>query len=410
MRPVACQANFVETVTANQTGRVHQGKSPVEAWKRCGLHSHLNTGECGKLGQGAALIRRITTALAITWLLAGAVAANDGAPEPLMEGGHWKRVRTIAENRYKTNPKDPYALYLMARVKFEYDDPDGAEALIEKAVQLDPQNAEYRFWLSAVYGRRAQSANIFSKWGLAGKFKEQAEKAIQLDPKHIEARHALIQFHLQAPGIVGGDKRKAYELAEEIQRMDPARGYLEKAGIARREKQLDQLAPLYRKAVEADPRSYAARMALAGYYASDQQKKYSEAEQQAREALKIEPARVGAYSLLAGIYASQQRWGELDALIAQSEKNVPDNLYPHYAAARTLVVSGKDLPRAERYLRKYVTQEPEPDYPSHAGAHWRLGQALEKQGRTQEAISEYERATQLDPKLGAEKDLKRLRN
>ncbi len=362
------------------------------------------------LGQGGSVVRPVTKVGVTIALLATAVFANNGAPEPLMANGHWKRVRSIAQNRYSANPNDPYALYLLARVKFEYDDLDGAEALIEKAVKLEPQNAEYRFWLSAVYGRKAESANIFSKWSLAGKFKEQAEKAIQLDPKHIEARHALIQFHLQAPAIAGGDKKKAYELAEEVLRIDAARGYLEKAGIARREKQLDQLEPLYRKAVEADPRSYAARMALASHFASDQQKKYAEAEQHAREALKFEPARVGAYSLLAGIYAFQQRWAELDAVIAQSEKNVPDNLYPHYAAARTLVESGKDLPRAESYLRKYLTQEPEPGYPSHAGAHWRLGQALEKQGRTQEAIREYERATQLDPKLdGPRKDLKRLK-
>jgi tetratricopeptide (TPR) repeat protein len=343
-------------------------------------------------------------------LLAAAVFANNGAPEPLMEAGHWKRVRSIAQSRYTANPNDPYALYLLARVKFEYDDLEGAQPLIEKAVQLAPQNAEYRFLLSAVYGRKAESANIFSKWSLAGKFKEQAEKAIQLDPKHIEARHALIQFHLQAPGIAGGDKKKAYELAEEVLRINAARGYLEKAGIARREKQFDQIEPLYRKAVEADPRSYAARMALANFCASDRQKKYAEAEQHAREALKIEAARVGAYSLLAGLYAFQQRWAELDAIIAQSEKNLPDNLYPLYNAGRTLAESGKDAARAERYLRKYLTQEPEPDFPPHAAAHWRLGQALEKQGRTEEAIREYERAVQLDPKLeGARKDLKRLK-
>ena len=45
-----------------------------------------------------------------------------------------------------------------------------------------------------------------------------------------------------------------------------------------------------------------------------------------------------------------------------------------------------------------------------AAARWRLGQALEKQGKRAEALAEVDAAVKLDPKLGnAKKDLKRLR-
>ena len=69
-----------------------------------------------------------------------------------------------------------------------------------------------------------------------------------------------------------------------------------------------------------------------------------------------------------------------------------------------------DLPRAERYARKYLAQEPEPTSSSPAVAHWRLGLVLEKQGRKGDAIAERQSATRMDPKFEqAQKDLKRLK-
>jgi hypothetical protein len=44
-------------------------------------------------------------------------------------------------------------------------------------------------------------------------------------------------------------------------------------------------------------------------------------------------------------------------------------------------------------------------------AHWRLGQALEREGRKQEAISEIEAALGMDPNLSeARNELKRMQN
>jgi TolA-binding protein len=66
--------------------------------------------------------------------------------------------------------------------------------------------------------------------------------------------------------------------------------------------------------------------------------------------------------------------------------------------------------RAERYLRHYLSREPEYGAASHATAHWRLGLALEKQGKKDEATSEFAAAVKADPKLDdAKKDLKRLK-
>ena len=343
-------------------------------------------------------------------VLAFAVAAAEPSPTALMDSGHFKRAWTLAEERLRKNPEDAEAIYTQARYKETAGDLDAALPLAEKACQLDPKNGSYRYLLAGIYGQQAERANVFSKWGLAKRFREGAEAAIQLDPKNVDARMGLIEFHLQAPGIVGGDKDRARALADEILKIDPARGYLAMALIARREKRDGEIEGFYLKAVQADPRSYPALMAIAGFYSGDAQKKYDLSEKYAREALKLDGDRIGAYAVLAGLFALQGRWQDLDSILAQAEKNVPDNFSPYYNAARILLVNGKDLPRSERYFRKYLSQEPEPNAPTHGHAHWRLGLVYEKMGRKQEAVAELETALRLKPDLeDAKKDLKRLK-
>ena len=95
---------------------------------------------------------------------------------------------------------------------------------------------------------------------------------------------------------------------------------------------------------------------------------------------------------------------------SRNPKGIPDDFSPYYEAARTLLAEGADLPRAERYLRKYLTQDPEGETPSPALAHWRVGAgALRMEGRKPEAIAEVETALRLKPDLReAKKDLKCL--
>ena len=105
-----------------------------------------------------------------------------------------------------------------------------------------------------------------------------------------------------------------------------------------------------------------------------------------------------------------KRWPELDALLSEAEKRVPDDYLPHYVAGNALLRDNEDLPRAERYLRKYLTQEREAGQPTHGAAQWRLGLVLEKQGRKADAIAALEAAIRLDPSLEqAKKDLKRIK-
>lgn len=355
---------------------------------------------------------RLVPALLLALALAGAVLADNSAPEALMEAGHWKRARGIVEALAKTNPNDARTFYLLSRVKLAFRDYDTAMQLAEEAVAQDDKNAYYHWQLGQVCGDMTDASGVgmFKKMGLAKRYRSENERAVALDPKLLDARAGLMEFYLEAPGILGGSKSNAQRVASEISQLDPARGFMAQAEIAQKNKDLAGAELFYGKAAAANPRYYDPRILLANYYLGDQQKKYDLAEKYALEAQKIDPSRTAPYEVLAWVYVLGSRWKELDALLTKVEQAGPDDLGPEFQAGKAILLHGSDMARAERYFRKYLTQEPEAGTPGLNAAHWRLGLVLEKQGRKQEAIAEIETSLQLEPNFEpAKKDLKRLK-
>ncbi|HUI56390.1 MAG TPA: tetratricopeptide repeat protein [Bryobacteraceae bacterium] len=207
---------------------------------------------------------------------------------------------------------------------------------------------------------------------------------------------------------MGGDKSQGRAVAEQIMRIDPVEGYLAQLTVARYDKQDSRTEELLRKAVEAGPADYQARVRLAKFCLGTA-KQYAEGEAQARTALRIDPTRTGAHVALVAALIAQDKWGELDAALAEAEKDVPDDLSPYFRAGLSSLAKGTELARAERYFRKYLAQEPEPFAPKWAQAHWRLGQVLEKEGRKADAIAEWQEAVKLNPESPAKQDLKRVK-
>ncbi len=345
----------------------------------------------------------------------GVEAAPDGATRALIEGGHWRQARAALEPRVKANPGDAEAAALLSRVRSTFGDLDGALALAESAVKLEPKNAEYRWQLAEVVGSLAQKAGVLKQFGLARRFRTEAEQAMALDPAFVDPRLGMISFYIQAPGIVGGDKKKAEQMAAEIARIDPAQGYLARAQVLTETKTDGDFATLYKQAYDAAKTpdvKWTAGVRLLNLHLAQKTQNLDAAEQQARALAQLDAHRVAAYNGLALVYAMRGNLTALDTTLADAERAVPDNFAPFYQAGRVLVTTaGGDLVRAERYLRKYLTIEPEPGQPGHAAAHWRLGQVLEKQNKKSEAIAEIEQAVRMNPSLeDAKKDLKRLKN
>ena len=342
-----------------------------------------------------------------------AAPPDDPLPDVLIKAGHWKRARAVVEPEYKSHPDDPELNFLMSEIDDAFGDLDNARALAEKAVALKGSDARYHRQLADVDGETAETASLFAKGGWAKKFRAEAERAAQLDPRNLDARFDLLEYDLQAPRLMGGGKDKAAAMADEIAKIDAAQGDLAQARIAQDAKNTAAEESWYRRAVAAGPNDYSVLTAIAGFYERPPQPRPEQAVKYAAEAIKTEPGRAEGYALLASAYAGEGRWKELEGILAQAAKAVPDDLDPYYRAGLTILISNAapaaNLMRAEGYFRKYLSADPEGGEPTLAHAHWRLGLVLEKEGRKPEAVSELRTALQLKPDLTpAKKDLNRL--
>jgi len=358
---------------------------------------------------------RPVSALVLLGAFAVALAHAAEAPAPqrardLMQAGHWKAARHLLTTTLQSTPDDPAALAAMAEVRAEFGDVDEAEKLARRAVALAPNDPQTHETLAQMCGRRAQKAGIFKGLGLAHEFRKEAERAIALDPRRIEARDMLMEFHLQAPGIAGGDKKKARQYAEEIAKLDPVRGELALAQYSQAMKDSLVVEGCFRRAVAKDPTSIDARVALASWLLAPWRGKLDEAETETRAAIAAGPDRTSGWTLLAILAIRRKDTAALDSALAGSDRNCPDARAAWYQAGRLLLTEADDPARAERCFRHYLEVEPEGGQPTLAKAHWRLAQVLAKENRPADARTELQAALRLEPDFDdAKKELKKLK-
>lgn len=358
--------------------------------------------------------------VAVALTLSGFAADPD--TESLMRNGHWKRARESAEVYYRAHPNDARAAYLLARVRRAFESFEEARTYLGKAIRLDPKTSGYHRELGLVYMHQGETSSMLKAIGIMRKCRDELDMAVAIAPNDPDNLFEKMDFLLQAPGVAGGDKKKALDVANRLLEIDPARGNLALARIAWKQKEFGKLESLYRKAAEINPRSYEAQVALGGLYlgnpvvpgdsSSRSRANFGLAEQHGRAAVDLNADRVDAYRILADALVSQGRLDDAVKTLARSEQAIPDDLSPYVAAARTLLRQGDQLLKAEAWLRKYLaqTKEPEVGAPAPAGVHRSLAMLYEREGRKADARSELETALRLKPDFEtAQRDLKRLK-
>jgi tetratricopeptide (TPR) repeat protein len=341
--------------------------------------------------------------------LTPAVLGQPAEPEKLIEVGHWKRARAMVEARLQQAPQDAAAYFLLSQIRYAFGDRAAPLMLAEKAVALDGNVAKYHRQLAEALGVQAQHAGPLQQILLARRFRKEIDLALELDPGDIQALRDLMEFYLLAPGIAGGDSRQAMATAQRIGRIDRAAGFLAQARIADFHKQAAEMESLLRQAAQAQPPSYHAYIELGQFYLGSDHRNLEAAESAAKEALKLDRGRVEAYAILAIVYSEHGESEALDRMVAEASHYNADDRAPYYRAADNLLRNRRDPARAERYLRAYLEQEPEGNEPPASQAHWKLGLALEAEGRQAEALMEWREAVRLDPASPAAQRLKQLR-
>ena len=102
-------------------------------------------------------------------------------------------------------------------------DIDDAEEKIEEALELAPKRADVHFLCGQVMGIQA-SQSIFSALSYAGKSLDCFKQAVQLEPQNTDYKFGLMMFYLGAPGIAGGDTELAWQQVNDIAALDEQAG------------------------------------------------------------------------------------------------------------------------------------------------------------------------------------------
>ncbi|MBI2950037.1 MAG: tetratricopeptide repeat protein [Verrucomicrobia bacterium] len=251
-------------------------------------------------------------------------------------------------------------LYL-GRIALEEDQLGEGIDHLDQATRLNVTNAVYFLWLARGYGLQARKAGIPTGIGPALKSRAAFEKSVALDPDLIEAREDLIQFHREAPGIVGGSRRAARAHANEIQKRDAYIGALVQGDLL-----MDD-------------------------------RKYREAENVYRSAVGTKPVKVDAYYRQGLLHLKLKEFEKAFSAFERILRMDTNEVEACFHIGETGALSGQRLERAEEALKIYLRTKPWSIMPTLADAHFRLGQVYERQGKHELARAEFQAALKLEP-------------
>ncbi len=329
----------------------------------------------------------------------------------LFDQGHFRQLSAVAQERLSRNPNDAEALSWMSAVSDASGDFDRAVEFGRRATEAAPSSSDSHCQLADVLGDQALKLGILGGGIQAARqMRHELDLALQLDPRNVRCLKESMGLYEQAPILVGGSKSKARETLQQIYAISQAEGALSEAMLLQMQKRPPaEMEAFLRRAVQLNPHLYRAISDLLSILVADGRGRYAEAEHFARIGILADPNRAACYTYLAAALAHQQRWSDLDTALAEAQRHVPDNPAPLFSAAVALLESSADLPRAERYLRQYLTHEPEIGAPTHSTAHWKLALVLEKQGRMADAAAELRAAAPQNSNDPAfKKDFKRI--
>jgi cytochrome c-type biogenesis protein CcmH/NrfG len=224
-------------------------------------------------------------------------------------------------------PKNAAAWALIGQAYFMTAEYKHATEAFEKAVGLEPRNSEYVHWLGKCWGRRAETATMFTAPGYASKARQLFERSVMLDTSNLEALNDLFDYYLEAPGVLGGGLSRAEALVDRIAALNEAEGHYAMAQLLDRRKEFDQ------------------------------------AEEQLRRAFELAPRQVGRSIDLARYLSKLGRVQESEAAFAQAEKIAPNNPRILYERARTYIRDNRNLAEARELLKRYIDSPLTPNDP-----------------------------------------------
>jgi tetratricopeptide (TPR) repeat protein len=250
---------------------------------------------------------------------------------------------------------------LRCRVFFSLEDWDSAAGECQQAVVADTQNSGNHLWLGRALGEKADRASFLNAYSLGKRVREEFEEAARLSPRDADALADLGEFYYDAPGIIGGGTDKAQAIASRLDKIDPARAFELRAGIAK------------------------------------QLKDYDAAERYFKQAIALSEHPAFQWMRLASFYRQRGRWADMQTAV-QSGLNAAEHDRQAGVAlfngSSVLSEAGRNLELASRMLQEYLAGSSKSEEGPAFVAHTRLARIDARLGDV--AAAKRERTTALE--------------
>ncbi|NUN70495.1 MAG: tetratricopeptide repeat protein [Bacteroidetes bacterium] len=299
-------------------------------------------------------VRPLLFCLMIPVLLA---AQTDSTGIRLLNAKKYAEARAYFEQAVQRNGKDAESHYFLAMTLMIEQQLDEAEESVDEAIDINDGVSKYHLLRGQILGQQAMTANVLSQGLLAPKIKNAFQRASELDPSNVDARLALYNYYVMAPGFMGGSTDKAFDQANAIVKLEPLRGYL----------------------------------LLANYY-NRVKKDTAEAERQIKKAIAAAPEKGNGYKQLGYLYMNTRRYAEAYEQMKKYAAADPKNPDAHDSYGDVLKAEGKyDQAVAKYHLALSMDKGFSPSIFS-------LAECYELQGNKQKAKETYQWFLTVEPK------------
>ena len=307
----------------------------------------------------------------------------------------WGPLKTIVERRYQFIDSADPELY-----DLEEDPQESRNLLDERKELLRPMKKRLddlvaRIGRNAKQARQAADPETVAKLASLGYLSgssapRESETASLPSPRSkIGIYNHLIEAHEK---IGDGDFAAAERLLVEVIRSDPDvnDAYSSLGNLRLKERRYAEASKAFERALERRPDDSVLVTSLARSQLLDQRPQ--DAEKTVEKALKVSPEDPRLYLLLAKAAEVGRNTTEAVQAYERARALDPRSAVP-YAGLAAIFFQKGDLASCETNARKALSLDPKIEE-----AHLWLGQIREKEGRTEEALAEYQREAEQSPK------------
>jgi tetratricopeptide (TPR) repeat protein len=247
----------------------------------------------------------------------------------LIKEKKFEEAKILLDEIIENDDQNHKAYFNLGKVNLFVKNYEESSENFEEAINLFDENADYHFWLGRSYGMEAQEASFISQAMLASDIIEQFERAIELDPTHVQGKIGVINFHISAPGIMGGDMDIAKLNAKEFIKLNEYKGRVALARIYLKEENIDsveiQMKVLENK-FELDKSAVSFYNELGYYYLNENQ--IDKAIVVFEKQVKLNPENANSYDSLGDGYKAA---GRVEDAIKQYKKAL--EIEPNFSAS-----------------------------------------------------------------------------